>query len=847
MAAIDAKYWPSLQRCRHKVESLTAKGFTMSKREKSIIGVSLLALLGGVVHAQEAAPVAEAASVAEADTVVVTGEAVARGNNVITADRLEGLPAAQNIVDAIKLVPGVQIRGGDSSNNDPWSYAINIRGFEVNLRNSKIGQTLDGVPLFNASYYLGGAPAQKFVMGESLSQIQVNQGTADVGSPSSAALGGTIAYLTRDPSAEAGGLVRATLGDYDSRRFFGRYDFGTLFGNTQAYVAVSDLNSHLWPHGGSTPAAIEQFAVEGKSITDLGALNVTLYGSHNESDDDPIIEATRAFIESTNYSVDGSSSVFNTENAVANEYWADEWAAVRDNTFGYAKFDFEVNDNFSFSVTPYAQRNEGIGEFLPPGSRPRFNTAGGNGALVQVLNGGSEIRTTRTNAAGRSVLPYNGAAERVYTSLDGVVVRSSECFNADNTPRLSNGLTVCSSAQSYRNSEYYHKRLGAVTEAELDLGDHTIRGGIWYENLDRDFSRTWRNYIDIRQGPAATGPVYRRDFEQNFKTDLYKFHLADDWAVTDKLLVSLGLQHYLVDIEGTSAEAANFNSAGQQISTTRLAVNSDSSDLLPSIGAVYDVNDQLQVFGGFSKNFGAIGDWALEKTGTDLKSLEPETSQNFEAGLRIDTDRLRAAATVYRNDYDNAIVFLTNDFAVGVPGINYAAGTGGTYFNIDGGLESTGIEGSVEVDVTEALTAYAAASFINSEYTTAFRAASYGGNPVIVPAGAKASGTPDMILSGALDYQQGPFSGVLSVRHVGEAPGDAANTANLFVDAYTLVDASARYRIDLDGGDGRFIEFGVAVNNLTDEKYIGGILDEFTQRYVVGAPRSVSFTASLGF
>ena len=817
----------------------------MSKLDKSLIGVSLFALLGGLAHAQELTLTAE--TELDLDTVVVTGESVARGNNVITGDRIEDLPAAQNIIDVIKLVPGVQIRGGDSSNNDPWSYAINIRGFEVNLRNSKIGQTLDGVPLFNASYYLGGAPAQKFVMAESLSQIQVNQGTADVGSPSSAALGGTIAYETRDPSAETGGLIRATLGEYDSQRFFGRYDFGTVAGNTRAYVALSNLDSHLWPHGGSTPAAIEQFALEGKSVTDLGALNITLYGSHNESDDDPIIEATRAFIESTNYSVDGSTSVFNPNDAAANEYWADEWAAVRDNTLGYAKFDFDVNDNISFSVTPYAQRNEGIGEFLPPGSRPRFNATGGAGALIQVLNGGTEIRSTRTNAAGRSVLPYSGTTERVYTSLDGVTVRSSECFNADNTPRLSNGLTVCSSAQSYRNSEYYHKRIGAVTEGQLELGSHTLRGGIWYENLDRDFSRSWRNYIDIRQGPVATGPVYRRDFEQNFVTDLWKFHVADDWAVTDKLLISLGLQHYLVDIEGTSVEAGNFNSAGQQISTTQLAVNSDSNELLPSIGAVYDVNDSLQLFGGYSKNFGAIGDWALEKTGTDLTSLEPETSQNIEAGLRFDTSGLRAAATVYRNDYDNAIVFLTNDFAVGVPGINYAAGTGGTYFNIDGGLESTGVEGSVEVDVSEALTAYVAASFINSEYTTAFRAASYGGNPVIVPAGAKVSGTPDVILSGALDYQQGPFSGVVSVRHIGEAPGDAANTANLFVPAYTLVDASARYRLDLDGGDGRYIEFGVAVNNLTDEQYIGGILDEFTQRYVVGAPRSVSFTASLAF
>jgi iron complex outermembrane recepter protein len=302
----------------------------MGRKTGALFGASLLSLFAA--NAAYAQTNTAASGDAATEEVIVVGERVARGNNVVGAARIAEQPAAQNIVDAIKLVPGVQIRGGDASNNDPWSYAINIRGFEVNLRNSKIGQTLDGVPLFNASYYLGGAPAQKFILAESVDRIQVNQGTADVGSPSSAALGGTIAYFSRDPAEEAGGLVRATFGSQESRRFFGRYDTGAIFGNTRAYLAVADLDARLWPHGGSTPAAIEQFAIEGKSVSEFGPLTVTLYGSYNDSDDDPIIEATRAFINTTNFTVDGSTSVFNTTDAAANEYWADEWAAVRENT-----------------------------------------------------------------------------------------------------------------------------------------------------------------------------------------------------------------------------------------------------------------------------------------------------------------------------------------------------------------------------------------------------------------------------------------------------------------------------------------------------------------------------------
>jgi iron complex outermembrane receptor protein len=84
---------------------------------------------------------------------------------------------------------------------------------------------------------------------------------------------------------------------------------------------------------------------------------------------------------------------------------------------------------------------------------------------------------------------------------------------------------------------------------------------------------------------------------------------------------------------------------------------------LPSIGAVYDVTDNLQVFGGYSRNFGAIGDWALEKTGTDFKNLEPEIAQNLEAGVRYTSSRIAAAATLLKTENDNDIIFLDETFA----------------------------------------------------------------------------------------------------------------------------------------------------------------------------------------
>ena len=99
--------------------------------KKKLTGIPLSAL---VLAIQAAAQVVVAQPVQVAETITITGTAVARSNVVVDRTRIDAMPAAQNIIDSIKLVPGVSIRGADATNADPWSYGINIRGFDVNLR-----------------------------------------------------------------------------------------------------------------------------------------------------------------------------------------------------------------------------------------------------------------------------------------------------------------------------------------------------------------------------------------------------------------------------------------------------------------------------------------------------------------------------------------------------------------------------------------------------------------------------------------------------------------------------------------------------------------------------------------
>ena len=118
---------------RHVVD--TSLWGTFMSRNIYLTAISVLAL----ANATAARAADEADAVADdASTIVVTADRVARANNVVDKATIDALSGGENIVNALRTVPGVQIRGSDAFNADPWSYGINIRGFEVNLRNSKL-------------------------------------------------------------------------------------------------------------------------------------------------------------------------------------------------------------------------------------------------------------------------------------------------------------------------------------------------------------------------------------------------------------------------------------------------------------------------------------------------------------------------------------------------------------------------------------------------------------------------------------------------------------------------------------------------------------------------------------
>lgn len=815
---------------------------------------AVLLCLPGIAHAEAANAAAAEADAAVGDSIIVTAAPQIRGNSVVGRERLNDIASTQNVIDALKTVPGVSIRGTSATNSDPWSYGISIRGFDVNLRSSKIGQTIDGMPAHNASYYLGGTPAQKLLINENVASIQVNQGTAGVGSPSTSALGGTIAYVTRDPSETPAGRFSLTAGDNQLQRYAAIYDFGTILPSTRAYVGAVHQYGCRWVYGCGDNSKSEQTHFEFKMVSEpADGFKMTGFFAWDWSHDDPYVETTRAFLDSTDAGDGSVPSILPATPHTStdpNQTYAAAMTAVRQNTFAYLKLQWEPNEALHFEVNPYYASQWGRGYRTPANQLIAVDQTGATN--VRTVTGGTAAGSKRYNAFYGIAL--NGRQRAVvpgltYTDTDGTVVAGGQCYAAG-TAYASNGAASyaglnnanCVPLQSFRNSIYGQRRYGATSSARWTSGSNTLEGGLWYERFTRDFGRAWRQVIDINSGSYSAYDEYQTlDFMQHFTTSTWKAHLEDTLELGD-LTLTAGIQKYWIDLDGVTDAWDAHGVQGPGLKTSTDA----NSPVLFTAGAVYRFTPELQAFTSFSQNYGAVGDWALEKTGTDLDTLKSSVANNYDLGLRYAGRTLALTATAYYVRYNNPISFRTADIVDvnGGGGYNYAAGTSGSFVNAGKGVESKGIELGATWRPIRQVTLFGSATFNRSRYLSDFvggTAGSSGDAPV--RKGNQVPSAPETILNAGVDFREGPFAASLTANYQGKTAGDAQNTPGLFLPARTVADLSVSY--DLPQVPGVTVQ--VSVNNLFDENYIGGVLDDFSQRYTRGAPRLWAVTLKGAF
>ena len=727
------------------------------------------------------------------EEVSVVAKKLSHANHVIDPSMIKQQSSVSSVLAVMDNLPGISINEGDAFGGDDWSTSITMRGFTIDGNQQQLGMTVDGIPN-GGSNYGGGAKANRYLDSENMTTIEVSQGTSDISSASLEALGGTFNFISSDPAFETATKFAYTHGDHDASRYFIRHDTGQIFDNTYAYMSYSSTSTSRWVGEGSNGGMERQHA-EVKFITELDNLTITSRLSYDDADEDNYNSVT---VEQFEQTPDWDQLTWNwTGVPHFDQMFAEGWSTLRENTLAYVKFDYQFSDNLSFQVTPYYHKNEGRGDWIPPYLIALDDE---NNAILD--DDGNLISYGFTDSNGTPLAPQAGCSEELSWPWASGAGLNPACYSDAAIPVM-----------SYRHSHYEKDRFGLTANVDWSVGMNDIQFGLWAESNERNEYRDWHKVIDARIYHHFDATPYWTQYSNEFQTDTLKLYIKDTLDFGD-LSLNIGAQKYLVDIEKTNKFTGEMTGK----------VNSDS-DVLFSAGAIYQLNDSIELFAGFSENFSAIKDGVLERESSTLDSIEPETAENIDLGLRYSNEDINFSATYYSIDFDNRITFIAP--GSGTDGIDYNVGTNGSYRN-DGGIESDGFELSLSYRINQQWSIFS--SYTNND-------SRYVGNAPGFKAGDKVTDSVDDMFVLSTDYSKGDFHIGASGKYTGERG---------VADSYTTFDINAGYAINFNSSAISSVDIAFVVTNITDESYLSTGTGNGTT-FFIGAPRTASMTLTANF
>ena len=286
-------------------------------------------------------------------------------------------------------------------------------------------------------------------------------------------------------------------------------------------------------------------------------------------------------------------------------------------------------------------------------------------------------------------------------------------------------------------------------------------------------------------GPRArTGVITGNENNDAKAVALYlqnRFLFTDQFAVTPGVRVESYRQNRKNEMNGVQGQANN-------------------TELVPSIGATWQLAPELQLYSSFYKGFApAMISAAISGDGVDQK-LDAERSMNIEFGFRGQAQKWTYEGAAFRMDFSNQIV-------------NQAL-SGGISKTNGGQSLHQGAEGALGYAITSAWSVLANATYIP---VAEFKGGTLG------PIGNRIPYTPKLTGNLGLNYSKDGLKSFLNAYHVSSQYADSANTVQEsndgtkgLIPSFTTLNWSIVYSPQKD-----LKLFGV-VRNLFDKKFISG-------------------------
>jgi hypothetical protein len=766
------------------------------------------ALEAGAVQAQTApAAGASAAPAASAvEEVVVTSVKSTRSTVSIPAAEVQKLLPGISPLKAIETLPGVVFETADPWGNNEQNEALFVHGFST----QQLGYTMDGVPLGDQQYgNYNGLSVSRALSSENVSRVNLSSGAGGLGVASTSNLGGAIETFSRDPSHSFGADLRETVGSYDTTRTFGRIDTGDFLNGNSAYFSYLHHDARAWDFDGHQ----RDDQANAKFVHDDARGKLTIFGDWQtkvEPNEDAVAEGknysgaspayypyTRPFlypnIAACIASVNVPGQAVGSPPAQYGSNFSNCFsAAQRTDVLLYAKYDYRISDNMTWSNQAYYHYDYGRGIVAGP-----INQAGLPGLFS-------------TYFPGKNLVSLFGGT----------------------------GLEV-------RTTEYRINREGGISTLDWQLGQHQLEAGVWFEHNESAEHRVWYPFSaandDLSPYDVPRGPSVFTQYYGEFFTNDVQLHLQDQWRILPSLLLQAGFKSSLQTAASkVPIEQKNLPTAAVPVYYPQGSLTSNGW-FLPQFGAVWDATAHEQLFVNIQNNlrqfipyiaggnFYGVPPWSLgTQAAFELfkQTVHPETSWTYELGARtqrpVDFGPLTAIdgqANVYHVDFYNRLLNIAPyNFINPAPAIDVNVG----------GVTTNGVDVAATLHFGPHFQIYDALSYNKSTYNSNYDSGTTVVGGVTVPAVVRTAGkwvpeTPDWLNKFIVSTQFGPFEAQLNGDYVGRRY--ATYTNDLYVKPTFLMGLEASYQFTVPTGLWvQTAKLSANVTNLADTKGVSTLV-----------------------
>ncbi len=747
--------------------------------------------LASIAFIPSAAVAADGATDAvDGSEIIVFGKGETRQVSQISQSDIAILAPGTAAIKALDKLPSVNFQSADPFGAYEWSERITVRGFDQ----SRLGFTLDGIPLGNQNYgNNNGLHSSRAISSENVATTRLTQGAGSLGTQATNNLGGTIEFASRDPSESFRIDATASYGNYNAKRGFIRIDTG---GSTaRAWLSYGYLGTDKWKGAGQQ----YQHQINAKAVIDAGSAKFTGFFDFSERHEQDYQDLSLDQIKRLGLNLDN------------------------------------IADNFPLAVLIAdigANRGETGAVKLNPAAGTVYPAPYGAGGTVDdSYFDASGLR--RDYVASLSVeVPIN---DRIRLEIKGYY-HNNHGQGTWFTPYVPSpsGVPI-----SVRTTEYDIKRGGAFGDikAKTSFGDLTV--GAWYEN--NKFHQARRFYaLDSRTTPSRsalhfqTNPFFTQ-WEFDYKTDIFQYYVQDKITLGDATL-DIGWKGF--DVKNSAAPVIAGGRAAGSIKTTDW--------FQPSVGINYKIGDTTEIYASFSQATEAFvsaftaGPFSTTQAGFDAikPTLKPEASDTYEIGARFRSGAFNGSIGGYLVNFRNRLLGITAGAGI--------VGNPAVLQNV-GGVRSAGIEALANYNLGHGFNAFLSYAYNDATYR----------NDVVNAVGVVLAATkgktvvdaPQHLIKAELGYDSDTFFGRIGVNYMSKRFFTYLNDQS--VPGRALVDATLGYRFTFAGL--RKVEVQLNAANLFDNRYIATIGSNGfgnsgdNQTLLAGSPLQILGSIKIGF